>query len=210
MIVEDVDLHNNKEDHVEYQKRRLMEKLLGKNGNEKIKALSENIVATKSSQSFKLIEKLTNYNDIINRRIIQEKMLFDLDKEIRSGSIDEKDRDAKEQEILNYLDQLFVNYSYLDSKYVKYINDVGLFMFTKYFFRALKTLKQVYEGHPLSLTMFLGMEAMQILPKELSESPYDGYVHPLKSFGHRAGPAATFDFSDMAKKILMPGTFDML
>lgn len=215
MIIEDIDLHNNKEDHVEYHKRRLMEKVLGKTGHEKAKLLAENIAVTKSSASFKLVEKLTNYNDIINRKIIQEKMLFDLENDIKDGLTKEEERSVKNQEILNYLDQLFVNYSYLDSKYIKYINDVGLFMFTKYFFRALKTAKQVYDKHPLSLMMFLGADISHIIPKDmlglpLDENPYKGYADPLASATHRLGPAATFGFGDLAQKVLMPGVFDFL
>lgn len=39
-------------------------------------------------------------------------------------------------ELFNLLDKTFINYSTLDSKYLKYINDIGLMRFTKYLVRA--------------------------------------------------------------------------
>jgi hypothetical protein len=86
-------------------------------------------------------------------------------------------------------------------------NDVGLFLFTKYFFRGLKTLKQVYEKKPLSMTLFLGMEFGGLLPEVLDESPAKSYEHPVDAVFNRAGPITGNHFNEFASKILMPGSF---
>jgi hypothetical protein len=207
MIIEDIDTYNNKEDHVEYQKRRLLEKAIGKEGTAKAKDVIANIALTKEAAAFKMIEKLTVYNDIINRAIVKEKLEYDLEVAIARGLIQEDQRDAQKNDILNYVDQLFINYSYLDNKYVKMANDVGLFLFTKYYFRALKTLKQVYQKKPLSMTLFLGMGFGGLLPDAFDESPYKGYEHPVDSLLNRTGPITGNHLDEMAAKVLMPGSF---
>jgi hypothetical protein len=210
MIIEDVDAHNNKEDHVEYYKRKILEKVVGERGGQKAMAIAENIALTKNSSSFKMIEKLTAYNDIINRKIVMDKLMYDLELDIQNGLIQDSDRPEKVREILNYVDQLFVNYSYLDNKYIKFANDVGLLLFTKYFFRALKTLKQVYDKKPLSMTMFLGLEASGEIPSFLDEGPQIAYKDPLEAAERKVGPVAELDFIEIAKKVMMPGSFSVL
>lgn len=206
MIIDDIDSHNNKEDHIQYYKRKAVEKLVGSKGAEKAKDVAENVLLTKDSTSFKVIEKLTAYNDIINRAIIRDKMLFELDQDLKAGLIPSDEKEAKEREILNYVDQLFVNYSYLDNRYIKYANDVGLLLFTKYFLRALKTMKQVYDKKPLALTLFLGIDNFVY---DL-EDPYKNYFNLESSLSNRVGPTATLDFMEMAKKVLTPGSFGMI
>lgn len=210
MIVEDIDTYNNKEDHVEYQKRRIMEKAIGKEGTKKAQSVIETIALTKNSVAFKAIEKLTIYNDIINRRIVMDKLLYDMEVGITGGSLLEADREVMTREILDYVDQLFVNYSYLDNRYIKYANDMGLILFTKYYLRALKTLKQVYDKKPLSMTMFLGLEGFDLLPSMFDESPYKGYASPLDSLVNRLGPMTGNHFGEMIQKLLTPASFDVL
>jgi hypothetical protein len=210
MIIEDVDTHNNKEDHVEYYKRKMLEKVIGQRGGQRAMDVAENVALTKSSGSFKVIEKLTAYNDIINRKIVQEKMLFDLNNDINNGVVSENEKSEKEREILNYIDQLFVNYSYLDNKYIKYANDVGLVLFTKYFFRALKTVKQVYDRNPMAMTLFLGLEAHGDLPKFMDQGPQIAYLDPIQSAEQKVGPVAELDFMEMMKKVLTPSSFQII
>ena len=210
MIIEDLNTYNNKEDHVEYQKRRLMEKALGKEGSEKAKKAIELVVLTKDSAAFKGIEKLTTYNDIVNRAIVMDKLRYDMEMDIQSGKLDSAGRDARERENMDYIDQLFVNYSYLDNRYIKYANDMGLILFTKYFFRALKTLKQVYDKKPLSMTMFLGLEVTETMPAMFDENPYSNYGKPFDALANRVGPIAGHNFMDMMAKLLSPASFQVI
>lgn len=210
MIIEDLNTYNNKEDHVEYQKRRLMEKAIGKEGTEKAKKAIELVVLTKESAAFKGIEKLTTYNDIVNRAIVMDKLRYDMELEIAEGKMSESGRAARERENMDYIDQLFVNYSYLDNRYIKYANDMGLILFTKYLFRALKTLKQVYDKKPLSITMFLGLEATETMPAMFDENPYSNYGKPLDAIANRLGPIAGHNFMDMAGKLLSPASFQVI
>ena len=212
MIIEDIDSYSNKEDHVEYQKRRLMEKALGKEGASKAREAVDAIVLTKGATQFKMIEKLTTYNDIVNRAIVMEKLKWDMARDIADGNLADTDdaRKVRERENLNYVDQLFVNYSYLDNRYIKYANDMGLILFTKYFFRALKTLKQVYDKKPLSMTLFLGLEGADLMPSMFDENPYKNYADPAGAIVNRLGPVAGLDFMEMMKKVLTPASFQII
>jgi len=218
MIIEDLDTYDNKEDHVAYQKRRLLEKAIGKEGASKAKDAIDFLMLTKDSSGFKGLEKLTTYNDILNRAIIKDKLMYEhaikmeelfpshveLDDETLKAKI--KYDEAEKRKILNYIDQLFVNYSYLDNRYIKFANDVSIIEFTKYLFRALKTLKQVYDKKPLSMTIFLGLEGSDLMPSFFDENPYSNYAKPLDAIKNHIG----LRFSDMAQKLLTPGSIGLL
>lgn len=213
MIIEDIDTHDNKEDHVEYYKRLMLEKMLGKKGEGFVGNVIENVAMTRNSASFKMAEKLTSYNDIINRAIIRDKMLFELDNNIKSGAVSGSDRQAEERKILNYVDQLFVNYSYLDNRYIKFANDTGLLLFTKYLFRAMKTLKQVYEKKPLGLTLFLGADYSldkDSFMRNFIDDPYKNYADPERSLENRIGPVASLDANSFVEKLLVPSSVGAL
>lgn len=145
---------------------------------EQTKSVVENLYIGRNTSIHKNIEKLTVFNDIINRSIIMERMMQDLD------SIDGLEPDiknAKTQDILNYVDQLFVNYSYLDNKVVKYLNDINLVLFTKYFFRALKANISMMTRYPLAS---LGFEGYDEFVVDVSDS-LDQYGNPIDSFMNR-------------------------
>jgi hypothetical protein len=135
------------------------------------------------------VEKLTIYNDIINKRIIEEKLNQDLDSLKLSPDI----RKLREQDNRNYLDQLFVNYSYLDNKYLKYMNDINLFMFTKYMFRALKGNLSMMSRYPLGS---LGFEAFDNTILNVPDAMQQ-YFNPIDSITNRAFANPIEMFLDM-------------
>lgn len=56
------------------------------------------------------------------------------------------------------LDKSFINYATLDSRYVKYINDIGLFRFTKYFVRSQQYILHNMIGQKLG--RFIAMKSI--------------------------------------------------
>jgi hypothetical protein len=121
------------------------------------------------------------FNDIINRSIIMERMMQDVEK-IKFNTEDEKTE--KIQDILNYLDMLFVNYSYLDNKYLKYMNDTNILQFTKYLFRALKANIAMMSRNPLAS---VGFESFDEFVFDLSDS-LDQYASPIDALANRFIP----------------------
>ena len=145
------------------------------------------------------------FNDIVNRAIIKEKLMEELDRDINSGKrvyrAREELEDAK-QDILNYVDQLYVNYSYLDNKYVKYANDMGLVWFTKYFFRAAKALRSMYERNPAGALSFGVIDNFVI---DL-EDPAHQYMSPFSTLGNKMIFAGRTDIQTMALDLVVPRT----
>ena len=149
-----------------------------------------NIYATRGSAANRTLEKLTVFNDIINRSIIMERMMQDLEK-IKFNN--EDDKTQKIQDILNYVDMLFVNYSYLDNKYLKYANDTNILQFTKYFFRALKANISMMSRNPLST---IGFESFDEFAFDLSDS-FDQYASPITGLSNRFIPNPVQMFQDV-------------
>jgi hypothetical protein len=87
---------------------------------------------------------------------------------------------------------------------------MGLILFTKYLFRALKTLKQVYDKKPLSMSIFLGLEGSELMPSMFDENPYSNYGKPLDAIYNRIGPIAGHNFGQMIEKVLMPGSVGLV
>jgi hypothetical protein len=168
---------------------------------EKVKSLKNMLYATKGTNVNKFIEKLTAYNDIANRAVIQDKMMADVKKGVKIGKYRNKAaRDKAEDDVLNYLDMLFVNYSYLDPKSVKFMNDIGLLMFTKFFFRVAKAELKAASKNPMAYLTFNAVDAFMI---DL-ESPTDQYKHPLDTFFNKVGKADAFT---IAQQIVEPRIF---
>jgi len=166
---------------------------------EKIKQLRDVLYVSKGSTAYDFIEKLTAYNDIANRGVIQEKM----EEKLKLNKNKYKNLAAYEKakdDILNYLDQLFVNYNYLDPKSVKYLNDMGLLMFTKFFFRVAKAEVAAAKRNPLNY-LFVG--AIDTFAIDI-ESPTDQYRHPMDTFFNKFGKANPFD---VAAQLVEPRIF---
>lgn len=126
------------------------------------------------------VMKGTWYMDAINKVIIND-------------YIAERNPDWSEQERYNYLDQLHVNYSYLDNRWVKYANDTLVFSFTKYFFRVFSAMIRMLNKHAASVftvELFQGISGIDF------ETPwdqfYDGYSTLINKVGNIFDPKNLF------------------
>lgn len=158
-ILEDIDLDFNKDSGM------LKEWL--DSGMQKLpqgaRDLKEAIYLDDKTVAYKKLVKLTQYSDIINRIIIHEHNL---------------EQGMDNTQSLREVDQIFVNYSYLDNKYVKYVNDMTFVMFTKYMSRSLAAMGKFLKHNPLTVGFFL------VANKELGvniPTPFDSYFDPTSS-----------------------------
>ena len=147
MIFEDLD--NNTEERVSHLHDMLYnkaEKLFGKKAADKLNSIRESVYITQGTRGHRAIEKLTIYNDIINKRIIEKKLLQDMEKMTFNDS---ETKQEYIQDMYNYLDQLFTNYGYLLNKYLKYPSDMIILEFIKYFLRQGKAVLSTARRQPL-------------------------------------------------------------
>lgn len=165
IILEDIDsdVFNNK-GPLAKKIDEALEKIKKDGRRENIKAIMDELYLTNDSKLFKQLVKLTMYGDVINRIIIHN---YNMEK----GEMSKRDS-------LNYVDGLFVNYAYLDNKYIKYMNDHLFFAFTKYFFRTIPAMIKMGARKPLS--MFLA-ESSQVATDINLETPMDQMFNPIKT-----------------------------
>jgi hypothetical protein len=197
-ILEDISVGvTHKSTHEEAIAKRAFEKMIGKmspKSQDKARDAMSNMLkyayATKDSSAAQIIEKMTSFNDIVNRKIIEDRMLADLQIAVSTKTIPKNATviAEKKQGIRDYLDQLFVNYSYLDNRMIKYANDVGILQFTKFFMRALKAEAKMIKRNPMA---YLTFEAIDIGMIDL-EDAQEQYLDIGKSLDRKfmnVGPA---------------------
>jgi hypothetical protein len=110
-----------------------------------IKDAAGNLFATRESAVFKFLNRTTQMSDFVARYAAHKSNL-------EKG----KDREKSIEEI----DALFVNYDYATHKGVQYLNDMGIIMFTKYFFRIQQVILFMLTQEParfVATMLFLDM-----------------------------------------------------
>ena len=172
----------------------VLNKLKRKKDKVGIKEVIDTLYVRKDSPMYDSMMKMTTYADAITKMIIQQ----DLDAEYNkaktqedkdntfAGKLGGKDATKAEvrQAVLNYVDGLTVNYSYLDNRGIKYANDTLIFSFTKYFFRVFPAMMKML-GRKAG-TVFL-TESAQGLSGLNIETPWDQYYSPINSVTRKVG-----------------------
>lgn len=199
MIFEDLDAELiGKSTHLKDVIMQKTEKNFGSKAAENLEEIRQNVYVTKDTRAHKAIEKLTLFNDIINKKIIEDKLLDDM------KSIDFASETVKErylQDTRNYLDQLFTNYSYLTNKYIKYASDMLILNFIKYFLRQGKAQLSMARRLPLGSAI---AESIDTLVWNMPD-PIDQYQNIFDTLGNKIG-ANPIDMlgTIMFPNILMP------
>ena len=191
MIFEDLD--NNTEERVSHLHDILYskaEKMFGKKTADRLNSIRENVYITQGTRGHRAIEKLTIYNDIINKRIIEKKLLQDMEK------IEFNDDETKQeyiQDMYNYLDQLFTNYGYLLNKYLKYPSDMNILMFIKYFLRQGKAVLSTARRQPLGSAI---AEATDMFVWNMPD-PIDQYQNLGETLANKIGASPVDVFGEI-------------
>ena len=181
MIFEDIDVDiMKKSTHLKDVIMSASEKKFGKEFTENLDEIRQNIYITKDTRGHRAIEKLTLFNDIINKKIIMNKMMQDLEYKTFAS---EEAKKAAEEDVINYVDQLFVNYSYLTNKYVKWASDLNLILFIKYFLRAGKASLNMMKRQPLGSTI---AESIDTFIWNMPD-PIDQYMSPVDTLASKIG-----------------------
>ena len=137
--------------------------------------------------------------DAMTRKVIMDHLLK---KEAKKRKIRVQDLPTDVQdEILNYLDQLLVNYGYTMNRYVSYVEQVTGVLFLRYYFGQAKALVSLTTKKPLGvLSLFAGQETVGI---DISD-PFDTYSgSPVDALTNR------FMLDDMPSQLAMPNVFDI-
>lgn len=120
---------------------------------------------TEKTKGFQIIQSLTAKSDFIARYAQYTFGMQKAAKDIRA----KKGRPATEQEmkeiekvLLRSVRDEFVNYNKPDSPFLQYLNDMGVFMFTKYALRIQRIAHNMISKHPIRFTAaLLAQEALE-------------------------------------------------
>lgn len=146
----------------------IMNKIKNPDRRETVKKVMNELYLDNESKMYQKILKLTQYGDMISRVIVHEDNM-------KYGKMSER-------ESLRYVDGLFVNYAYLDNKYIKYANDLGFTVFTKFFFRTMPALLKMAAKKPV--TMFLTESSKKVTGLDI-EHPIDQIYHPINTMSRK-------------------------
>lgn len=137
---------------------------------EGLKTIIDTLYIRKDSPLHDSVMKATLYSDAIARSMVLNHLL--------------SEKKMKQKDALNYVDKLFVNYSYLDWRWIKYLNDILILSFTKYMFRIIPALVSQFKIKGASMLL---TELVQKAANTDIETPVDVILNPFNSLLNRTG-----------------------
>ena len=149
---------------------RNIEKAHNKIGNSAVKSTINWLWLTEETTAFKAMMKITQYGDFLSRYALhyatmeKQKRQYK-EKNGKNASVATVNR-MKTASLRNVRDA-FVNYNINDTKNIKWLNDMGFIMFTKFWLRIQKVVKKAFEGYPTQA--FLGIFAQWALATDLDD-----------------------------------------
>lgn len=192
-LVEDINIDENGGGQLYTMVDNYLEK---KNWKGAIKALRNGLFIDRTSALYGVMLKTVHYGDAITRQIIKEELER---KEIKKyGEITPK----AEREILNYLDQLLVNYGYTMNRWVSYMERVGGLFFMKYYLSQAKAITSMIKRAPAMSALIQGT---QYVTKIDIQDPFDTYLRSGID-----GIAYRWMLDDAPSKLVEPNILDLI
>lgn len=154
-IIEDVD--SSKTETLGGISRKLKETTLYKKSPSWLKEVTRQIYMAEGTLFYDTIFQATQYSDFVARAT-----QYQLEMKKRGLKPGDKTTADKENALISELLEAFVNYDKPSSSIEQYLNDIGLVMFTKYFKRMQRVIRQQVVKRPIS-TLFFALSQMNIV-----------------------------------------------
>lgn len=106
----------------------------------------------RSGSFYATMLKTVHYGDAITRQIVKEEL------EAKAIARDGELTDKNKRQILNYLDQLLVNYGYIPNRWWGYADKVLGLLFMKYYLNQPKAIISVIRGNPTKTLLMQGAQ----------------------------------------------------
>ena len=106
----------------------------------------------RSGNFYATMLKTVHYGDAITRQIVKEEL------EAKAIARDGELTDKNKRQILNYLDQLLVNYGYIPNRWWGYADRVLGLLFMKYYLNQPKAILSVIRGNPTKTLLMQGAQ----------------------------------------------------
>ena len=194
-IVEDINVDASEDGQLQ---QLLKEKLYDTKYGDTIKKVIDVLYVDKNTLLGKLATKNLHMQDVITRKIVLDKMIKD-NKQKKGRKLN----DDEMQKLLNYVDQLLVNYSYTMQKDVKYADNVLGEIFLRYYLLQAKAVHAMLVKNPLKVLAVKGSEVISGLDKAIAD-PMDTYARSITdSLNSR------FMLDDTAKELIKPNILNV-
>lgn len=192
-LVEDINIEGQGDGQLMTMANDYLEKKNWKGVTDTIKNV---LYINKTSGLYNTMLKSVHYGDAITRQIIKEEL------EKKAIEKDGKVTPEVEREILNYLDQLLVNYGYTMNRWWKYAERVGGLFFMKYYLNQAKAIMSMSKKNPTRTALLQG--AQKLTGVDFAD-PIDTYTNTgIEGIKYR------FMLDDAPEQILEPNIFDLL
>ena len=192
-LVEDINIESQGEGQLMTMAKNYLEK---KNWLGAINAVKNVLYINRTTSLYNSMLKTVHYGDAITRQIIKEEL------EKKAIARDGELKSEVEREILNYLDQLLVNYGYTMNRWWKYAERVGGLFFMKYYLSQAKAIMSMTKKNPTRMGLMQG--AQQLTGMDVQD-PIDTYLRSGID-----GVAYRFLLDDAPSQILQPNIFDLI
>lgn len=164
-LVEDI----NTDAKMNGQLATMLSEQLGKSDFGKmIRSVRDTLQIDRSGSFYATMLKTVHYGDAITRQIIKEEL------ESKAIARDGELTDKSKRQILNYLDQLLVNYGYIQNRWWGYADKVLGLLFMKYYLNQPKAIMSVIRGNPTKTLLMQG--AQKLTGLDLAD-PFNTYTN---------------------------------
>ena len=148
-LVEDI----NTDAKMNGQLATMLNEQLGKSDFGKmIRNVRDTLHIDRSGSFYATMLKTVHYGDAITRQIVKEEL------EAKAIARDGELTDKNKRQILNYLDQLLVNYGYIPNRWWGYADRVLGLLFMKYYLNQPKAIISVIRGNPTKTLLMQGAQ----------------------------------------------------
>ena len=192
-LVEDINIESQGEGQLMTMAKDYLEK---KNWLGAVNTVKNMLYINRTTSLYNSMLKTVHYGDAITRQIIKEEL------EKKAIARDGELKSEVEREILNYLDQLLVNYGYTMNRWWKYAERVGGLFFMKYYLSQAKAITIMTKKNPTRMALMQG--AQQLTGIDVQD-PVDTYLRSGID-----GVAYRWMMDDAPGQILQPNIFDLI
>lgn len=192
-LVEDINIESQGEGQLMTMAKNYLEK---KNWLGAIDTVKNVLYINRTTSLYNSMLKTVHYGDAITRQIIKEEL------EKKAIARDGELKSEVEREILNYLDQLLVNYGYTMNRWWKYAERVGGLFFMKYYLSQAKAIMSMTKKNPTRMGLMQG--AQQLTGMDVQD-PIDTYLRSGID-----GVAYRWMMNDAPEQILQPNILDLI
>ena len=192
-LVEDINIENKMDGQI----AQLIQKGIDKSNFKGIlEGARSALYIDKTSALYAGMLKTVHYGDAITRQIIKEEL------EERAIKRDGVLKEETKREILNYLDQLLVNYGYIPNRWWGYADKVLGLLFMKYYLNQPKAIMSMSRNNPTKVALMQG--AQYATGVDISD-PINTYTNSgLDGIGYR------WMLGNVPGEFAMPNIFDLV